>query len=716
MNKVNLDGLNPHQFLKLMTPVRTRTSDTGKVIELSKISFIKHVFHHIANFFQRFFQALFKSPHRWENDKQLIKHLRKGLETSLPEHLDLIKRLYREFKLRLPKQNEDLQSIRALLKSQAQKILLEELPPPPSLEVSIEEEGNLAPPLDPYEEPILGSPRQVQAKATMEIQLKKIAQTIENSQNHLNRSLSIGIHAKTNQNSILKLKTDLFLDKNIIENEIEDTDVESKDNLTDSLSRIPVFYKKQDILQEFNFLFQQENLSEEKKIWVQEELKEKIKNLPNDYMSAQDLESGGLPLHLLPPTIHQYISIGDIRILEESIEDGPLSTLIKDIKSDQYTVAFKIESKNLGIENTRELLAREILEPLELYGYFVAKTHIKVQEMEGIQGRWIEGETLPVELWKEFTKTKKELAEATFRQEPTEHLLEELAKLENKIVDFTHDLDNIQELLLADLLLCSCDTHLQQLLRSKEDSKLYNIDFARFMTPSEFSKTDEIVAVNFKSVLLDHPGASFPLSAQLKHLITKINLETLEEKYRPLVGDEKEMKKSAEVIETLMTDKNNIKGNLLALCKKYRMDPKTKAAKLKSEISRLERKERKKCFSKIHPQAYSRFIERIKILQNYVSQTSEPTLKEAFARMYPLVQPFMKILERLEVNPGLSIGIYHDENFSAKGIRTLNQIIDAAENENLATEDELHGLRETLAIIIENACCDVAEISTAVNL
>ena len=65
-------------------------------------------------------------------------------------------------------------------------------------------------------------------------------------------------------------------------------------------------------------------------------------------------------------------------------------------------------------------------------------------------------------------------------------------------------------------------------------------------------------------------------------------------------------------------------------------------------------------------------------------------------KMYPDLNVFLRVLERLEVNPGSSIGVGQDFILGRMAFRSLESIIKEAETLKLASEVELSEMKQAI--------------------
>lgn len=283
---------------------------------------------------------------------------------------------------------------------------------------------------------------------------------------------------------------------------------------------------------------------------------------------------------------------------------------------------------------------------------------------------------------------------------------------------------SINSHVLADLILCSSDSHIRQFILN--NGNLENIDFARYLTPSEvFVNSQGAICLIFRSALLDHPFTSQPLSPEEQSNILSWDVKALGAQWNNLglIGDKEFFDHSTKHLLELSEDISAIsKSNYqelegFAIKYDFEIKPGIKEEgikqaltdKIKNHFAQLQ----KICFSKIHPKAFRDLKKRIHVLQKYVREcqtnNTPPTLKEAFSRMYPRMVPFMKVAQRLMANPGSLMAISGFEP------RSLQSIIDEAKQDGMATNDEIKEMEQALEEYKKEAP-SIEDLGTTIDL
>lgn len=109
---LKFNSLDTNNILKLLSPIRKYTQADGKLTSEKK-TFIRYVFQHIGNFFQRLTSLISrKAGCQWFTNRKLVKYVSQHLQPISSTSVEEIKKLYREFKHRIDKNNEDLKKIK----------------------------------------------------------------------------------------------------------------------------------------------------------------------------------------------------------------------------------------------------------------------------------------------------------------------------------------------------------------------------------------------------------------------------------------------------------------------------------------------------------------------------------------------------------------------------------------------------------------------------
>ena len=181
--------------------------------------------------------------------------------------------------------------------------------------------------------------------------------------------------------------------------------------------------------------------------------------------------------------------------------------------------------------------------------------------------------------------------------------------------------------------------------------------------------TEAAFFLTFRSTFIDHPLAENRLSDEKIQTILSWDIKSIEARWKQegLIGDSKTFDAAQKKMDEIRHDSLNLekdnKNTLKIKCQKYGCKEGSihqMQDDLKLELQKQYAVIKKQCYRQIHPQAFEFFKKRLLDLQSYVldcqAKNRDPSLKGAFAEMYPLAAPFMKVLERLDSNPGESIG------------------------------------------------------------
>lgn len=500
-----------------------------------------------------------------------------------------------------------------------------------------------------------------------------------------------------------------------------------------TLEHTSSYVNKDDVLRGLRLLAS--TLPEEKQEEIFAAITE-VKKHPEPFIDKNEIDALHLPLKQLI----EYVSIPEF-VNQNNPRSNPLAVVKTTLEAIHFSgneFVFKT-----GLENTREMLGYTLVASMGLSKPLVPKiaatikgaTFGQEQDPQGIASTFIKGaSSFPRKQWDDLTYAKRRAALASFllpfSMEEAEKLSkipesqrnqtqnDDLNDLQNKIASSKEiianfekakadvlalgGLESIADHVLTDILFCSYDSHMQQYLF--KDGEIYNVDFARFLTPSDTFVQGEgknrSVYATFRTTWLDHPITSLPIPQRQIDAIINWNIEEIESQWRHdgLIGDDEMFNHAAEKVAYLREDYNSLRLDSLEklnrLCDTYGIskgEPDTMKRLLASTIQQQFDAIRMQCFEKIHPRAFKEFKERALALQNYVKKCvdegKDPTLAEAFPLMYPHLAPFMKVLDRMEENTGEAIGI----SFSPSGLRlrSLQSIINHTMNSGLATREEI---------------------------
>lgn len=698
---MKLNGLSPKDYLILISSHRVVTNAEGKKVKVKekhgnlcvkKRPFIAHTFHTIGTFFVRLGYVLFSKHHQWFNDKRLVIHLSKNLEQI--ENKPLLKKIYRELKIRLSTQDAHVQEIQQYLRKQSPKSEL--LIPKSSDQTKLEQPSSGANTQEKIE---------FQKEIDVDHPLKKVHETQTASPEYLSVSrlpIALSAYAKAvaeaykrdpscrveyqpkgnSQNIVVKIHSQIHHKKSLLD----------ASDLSFDLSKLPDLISKKDLIAKHP------------------NLATKFSSIDPEYLSKEWIKMTYPDLDLSNLTL--YFSGIDLRKIapRSNGRTRPVSMFLEDLSQLNRTndslpaIAFKI-----GLENKRELLALRLLKHLGLDLYLLPKEEVNLKikikphvNPTGLASEWLEGPLFPDDewkiAWKDLMEIKKEFASAEDQHLPEDqiHLLKEKVKsAEAKVLSLDYA-PNIQHLALIDALFGSADSHQEQYKKDPASQRLFNFDFSRILFPSEFNRFPEnnLITVNFRSIFLDHPAVYEKMDEDLIHRIQKIDIEAFKSTFQDLVGTQESFLEALEDLNCL--DNEPSESLLSQLHKKYGLvSKKTSAEKIKKAIF-------EQYFSKIHPDAYTNFLSRLNLLKKYVTESSFPTVREAFELMYPELTIFLKVLQRTELNPSLNISRNGNIN------RFLNTIL------NLASPGEKELVSEAFKKAHEKSC-DVDMVLLVMN-
>lgn len=700
---MKLNGLSPKDYLILISSHRVVTNAEGKKVRVKekqgnlcvkKTPFIAHTFHTIGTFFVRLGYVLFSKHHQWFNDKRLVIHLSKNLEQI--ENKPLLKKIYRELKLRLSAQDAHIQEIQQYLKKQSTKseLLIPKSSDQTKLEstksdsntpekIEFQKEVDIDHPLKKVYETQTANPEYLSV-SRLPIALSAYAKAVAEANNR-DPSRRVEYQSKGNsQNIVVKIHSQIHHKKSVLDTH----------RLSLDLSKLPDLISKTDLLAK------------------QPDLAAKISSIDAEYLSKEWIQEMFPDLDL--SNLEVYFSGIDLRKIAPppNGRTRPVSIFLENLSKLNRTddslpaIAFKI-----GLENKRELLALKLLKHLGLDLYLLPKEEVTLEikikqhvNPTGLASEWLEGSLFPDEewktAWKELMKDRKELAAAEEQHLPEDqiHLLKEKVKGgEAKVLSLDYA-PNIQHLALIDALFGSADSHESQYKKDPASQRLFNFDFSRILFPSDFNRVSEnnpSVTVNFKSIFLDHPAVYEKMDQDLIQRIQNIDIDAFKSTFQDLVGTQESFLEALEDLNTL--DNKPSKLVLGQLHKKYGLvSKKTSAERIKKAL--LEQ-----YFAKIHPDAYTNFLSRLNLLKKYVTESSFPTVRGAFELMHPELALLLKVLQRTEMNPTLNI------SYNGLTNRIMNTILDHA------TPEEKELVSEALKKAHEKSC-DVDMVRLIMNV
>ena len=117
-----------------------------------------------------------------------------------------------------------------------------------------------------------------------------------------------------------------------------------------------------------------------------------------------------------------------------------------------------------------------------------------------------------------------------------------------------------------------------------------------------------------------------------------------------------------------------------------------------------------RCYSQIHPMAYESWRKRAAIIQQLVKSDPKITMQQLRDRLCPELQIFYTVVERLEANPSQSMAYASRHGQLVR--RSLESVIDEAQQKRLATPKEIQQMKSALAHLRKTAPPMYPAIST----
>lgn len=380
-----------------------------------------------------------------------------------------------------------------------------------------------------------------------------------------------------------------------------------------------------------------------------------------------------------------------------------------------------------GVFTKREFLAADSVKILKLQDAVVSKYPMNVtyqnEQQKGALSRWVD-EKFPEADWGNYCELRQKYVALMFQVEHAEKeqkpkLMQELEKMKKEYESAAQRVKGVaskhsfQLQGVLDALYQSNDSHSGQY--HIEDGRILNVDFADFLYGSDIGQgvTPKERYGLFRSCFLDHPFAMEPLDDQLIKTISQWNVDEIvrAHKEKKLLGSQDQYDKDVETLEELyrrlgiiekQKESNTPIPEFEALCKKIRIPAEHKSLPqqmeyLENALSNQKNQLLQRWHRLIHPAAFSQFIQRIRLAQEYIKSTEQPTGRGLRDALYPDLKLFFAVLERMEINP--SATMEYTEKDGNWFPRDLASIIVKAKELKLVTDDEVKELQATLAKI-----------------
>jgi hypothetical protein len=419
-------------------------------------------------------------------------------------------------------------------------------------------------------------------------------------------------------------------------------------------------------------------------------------------------DDSGVSVASVLRNVHRHYLSSDIGMgLEDGSEKvGYLREVFKSKLRNNYAPSYAFKT---GVENQRELLARDVTRVLGFDSYLTPKIESTLNSVviksdkesdvnnssstKGISSEWIKGKDIDRATWEKYLEAKQKMEMVQFEIDNStgqndlkiSNLKNDLKNIEKMVRNYEWILkgqfsrDSGQTLAFLDTLFGSFDSHILQY--KIENGSLKNIDFSRILAPSDTvinSKKEELY-IPQRNILLDHPYSMEKMSDQLVKKIKEIDLEKVGIELQKHVGTKKEFKSAKKDLETIQA---KLSGQLT-------MDENNELAKKRIAIQ-------EKLYRKIEPHAYQAFLKRLELAKEYVKEAENPTIYGLYLKSYPQFGEFIKVLKRMEPNGAFfSLGLKMDDN-KFQSIRSLRSIIQEAKDKKLATPSEIEAMEASM--------------------
>lgn len=432
-----------------------------------------------------------------------------------------------------------------------------------------------------------------------------------------------------------------------------------------------------------------------------------------------------------------------IKKLKENITEHVSSYEVAYVNSNKSAQTFnllknllKIETEHYpsygfktGAENSHEILAGQLLEPLGLETYVLKKTEQKLDYGElsdkvgpsGIGSRWVEGEDFP-KIWNEWLVAKHAYKMAQASGTLTEKMQGDYMQLRQKVLE-AGGTRSIGEHFILNTAAMASDAHINQYKRSTEDGEFYTYDFSRFFAPFPAYKNGGSTILTIRNDFLDHPLAEEPLTPSspyekdlqnIKDKVLSWDVGKIEKEWRDkgLVGTLEFFKEKGDAL--LACDKNYALVNrhsiseevLNKIAQEYGVSPLKKEDKnafkerIIEAIKDTREQIKQEVWLKAHPKAIEQFKIRTEEMQKYYRNTPEPTLRGAWEAFYPEIAPFSHALEIMEANlgSGLIVHGYLPEEIKNRDYKNQIQEISKARERQIELEKEKESVSDPQAL------------------
>jgi hypothetical protein len=531
----------------------------------------------------------------------------------------------------------------------------------------------------------------------------------------------------TSSNPVALVKQDQWIPMQLIESEL-DGQISPRDIISE-LEKVPKQFKREEVLNNLRVLLDRKNDEGEVKRLISI-----IQNLTKENETFIDEETlkkfEGVEFKDLTRNFAPFIKLGDVS------ENPTLSKAVKEaIKKD---AALPVHQRMIttidatvikgGQENIREILATQ---KAHLEGYddvLHVKESVKIDEFTLQWGSTelvhpIKSDFLVTYIhisaqdWDAWGQARKaydlELFQKGGVSAETTHKREEAWQ---KISDYQVDPLSVCKLAFYETKINANDFHTEQFMIGPDPhhpgrTVIVSVDEGRWGPPGIAYAYGTSAATTFKNSLITHPDCLKPVPEEfkefLKHRLGEIDQTAKKMEEMGLVLPQEEFKRMEEaytdVTDTLTAlGREKIKdAEIPALAQKYAIafDTNTTISELKNKITdhlRAKKGELKeKAFAKQSEQSLINEVTREKKMIEYILNTSSSTMYGAFEAGYPELATFMRVLRRMEPDPGKSIA--YTPLFGTLAPRNLSILIQTAKKQKSASDEEIAQMEKDLA-------------------
>ena len=574
------------------------------------------------------------------------------------------------------------------------------------------------------------------------------------SSNPLTESLSLEHHQLgTSSNPVALLRQDRFIPVKLIESEL-DTPIPL--TISADLEKTSKQFNREGVLNNLYLLVARTSEEEDERANALISLIQDLTKRNEQYIDEKTLKGisktltqQGIEFGALTRNLEPFIKLSDVKA-NEFISKAAKEAIKKDQARPIYQRMIEIDQSIVykgGQENLREILATQktLIEGYDdvvhLKEAVVTDNFVLLWKSEQlrhpIKSNFLEGyEHISVKDWDSWGTARKDYALELFKTgRISEETSQALINAEQKLSGYGVDPTSVCKLAFYETKINANDFHTQQFMIGPDShqsgkKRMVSIDEGRWGTPDIAYSYGISIAVTFKNSLITHPDCLKPVPDEFKEFLRnrlkEIDRTADEMTEKGLVCSEEEFKlleaAYKNVTDTLsaFTRIGKIKdGEIPDLAKKYDIifDPDTTVNELRSKIEghlRSKKAELKeKAFVKQSQASLLAEMGREKRMAEYILQNDKATIYGAFERGYPELATFMRVLGRMEPDPGKSLAYTAGQGMLLP--RNLASFIQTAKKLDMASDEEIAQMQKDLATLKSNHMTSIMGIALTSN-